>query len=122
MKGITSIMILLLFSCSLPPVIDEIPAGKVIISKVVRNTSLTIKNDSKESVNLINWKLLEVRQSIFGDKDTNSFVIPSVILNSGSSTTYSAATMGFVLSSEETVYLFNNEGTLISQMYWIFFE
>ena len=98
-------------------------SGTVIISEVKKNSHLTLKNETNDVANLGNWKLIEIRQFLFGGKDTNSFVIPAgTVLNKSASISFNASTMRFILGADETVYLYNSQGTLISQKYWMFFN
>ncbi len=74
-------------------------------------------------VNLENWKLVEIRQYLIGGSDTNTYVIPAgTLLNKGASINYSASTIGFVLGADETVYLYDKQGSIISQKYWMSFN
>jgi len=99
-----------------------LPGGGVSISEVKQYTSLTIRNGTNEAVNLAGCKLVEIRDIIFADDDTNIYVIPSGVIAKGSSISYSAGVLGFWLGADETVYLYNNAGKLISQLYWMFFS
>lgn len=74
-------------------------------------------------VNLENWKLVEIRQYLMGGSDTNTYVIPAgTLLNKGAAINYSASTLGFVLGTDETVYLYDKQGSLISQKSWMSFS
>ena len=95
--------------------------GQVTIEKVIKNTSVTIKNGSNQSVNLGGWKLVEIRQIISSPDDTNIYVIPSGVLAKGADITYSTSTARLVLGADETLYLYDNTAKLASQMYWMFF-
>lgn len=97
-------------------------SGKVIISEVKKSNFLKLKNEKDVSVNLENWKLMEVRQDLFGGKDTSIYIIPAgMLVNPCAKVDFSASTLGFSLSADETVYLYNSQGELISQMFWMFF-
>lgn len=111
-------------SGSLGDVISSgLSSGKVIISEVKKHSHLTLKNESNGMVNLENWKLVEIRQYLMGGSDTNTYVIPAgTLLNKGASINYSASTIGFVLGADETVYLYDKQGSVISQKSWLSFN
>jgi P pilus assembly chaperone PapD len=123
LKKLVTIVFLLILSCSKKNSTVTSSSGRVIIADVVQHTSVTIKNETNGSVNLQNWKLVEIRQYILtSGSDTDTYVLPPQILSPGTSRSYDAATLHFILGADETVYLYDDRGTLVSQMYWMFFR
>ncbi len=122
-KKLLTIAFLLAFSCCKKEDTVGTLSGKVYISDVVQHTSVTIKNETSNSVNLQNWKLVEIRQSVLTPgSDTDTYVLPPLTLSSGTSRSFDAATLHFILGADETVYLYDERGGLVSQMHWMLFR
>ncbi|HEU4902370.1 MAG TPA: hypothetical protein VFT06_06235, partial [Flavisolibacter sp.] len=84
MKKLVTIVFLLILSCSKKNSTVTSSSGRVIIADVVQHTSVTIKNETNGSVNLQNWKLVEIRQYILtSGSDTDTYVFPPQILSPG---------------------------------------
>jgi hypothetical protein len=123
MKKLLTITFLLAISCSKKDSTGTSSQGSVFISDVVQYSRVTIKNETISSVNLHNWKLVEIRQHVLTPgSDTDTYLLPLQTLSAGTSRNYDASRLHFILGTDETVYLYDDRDGLVSQMNWMFFR
>jgi hypothetical protein len=100
---------------------SEPRAGNVVIHSVTEYQSLTIKNNRNVPVDLANWVLKE--EVVFMTSTTHTYTIPSMVLASGATTTFSSYTLGFGLRKPDTrIFLYDNNGNFIDEISWVSFR
>jgi hypothetical protein len=109
MKTLIPLVLLLFFSCKKTADLS----GKIEIS-VKTHASVTIKNGTNNSVDLIHWKLKEDIVGILHDTINYFLFTESTVLQKGQSNTYSASELGFSLDLLSTISLYDSSGFLIA--------